>query len=241
MVSVTNSGNQDHSFLLKGCSMKLLSASLGALLFIFFSAQFIQSSTITVSKDGTAMFSSIQSAINSAHEGDIIIIKDFATYNEQVTINSNKTGISLRSENPNAQQKPVILWKDTINVNPKTTAECNDTNNVTYIRNGALRLINTQNIVIEGIIIDGGAPFIFQSYYLSLTPFVYGNSAVVVTESGNSVIRNCEMRNAYFGLSMFDRNKKGAFYSSTIDPSPLRSADLQSKKIDSTIIHGGSI
>lgn len=183
----------------------------------------VNSATFTVSKSGNDNFSSVQTAINAAGAGDIIIIKDLATYDEQVTIDNTKTGLILRSLNPESVNKPVIRWKDTLNTGPINYKQFLDDKFCTYQKNGALRLLATHNVTVEGLIIDGGEPFAFgyENIFDQKDPLFHGNSAVTSYKSGQSVIRNCEMRNAYFGIALFDPNSRGVFYhENLIDPVP---------------------
>lgn len=73
----------------------------------------LQAATYTVSKNGTGQFTSVQAAINAAgadgsSSGDEVVILDTATYEEQVTIDSSCSGLTVRSSNPKSLRKPVI-------------------------------------------------------------------------------------------------------------------------------------
>ena len=80
---------------------------------------------ITVSKvaDDAAQFNTVQAAVNAAKPGQIIEILDTATYREQVTIDSTKHGITIRSKYPTDLAKPKIVWRDTVNQSPKNSTE----------------------------------------------------------------------------------------------------------------------
>lgn len=62
-----------------------------------------------VAQDGSAGYTSIQAAVNAASPGDEIIIDDNATYKEQVTIDSTKNNLILRSATPASSNKPHII------------------------------------------------------------------------------------------------------------------------------------
>lgn len=72
----------------------------------FFST--LSAATFTVSKDGRGQFSSVQKAISAAKAGDEVVILDFGTCREQVTIDSTKNRLTLRSEKPRLRQ-PISL------------------------------------------------------------------------------------------------------------------------------------
>ena len=189
---------------------------------------------ITVSKRiGAGMYFTVQDAVNAAKPGQVIEILDEEIYNEQVTIDGRedthwpgvtggKYNITLRYVPvPGVAAKPTIKWQDITNRSPKNPAEAKVLGDHVgasgnYETCGALRILRTSGITIEGIIIDGGgsAPFAwsgiwcgdFQCYSL-----FHGNSAIAVVVSGNVQIRDCESRNAYFGIFVKDRNIGGVF------------------------------
>jgi hypothetical protein len=68
----------------------------------------------TVARDGTAQYTSIQAAIDDASPYDEIVIKDAGVYSEQVTIDSSRNGLVLRSEVPTSATKPLIKWRDEV-------------------------------------------------------------------------------------------------------------------------------
>lgn len=64
-------------------------------------------------------------------------ILDAAVYPEQVTIDSSKAGLILRSAAPASPQKPVIRYQDVRNQGPRTCQEALDASKTTYDRNAA--------------------------------------------------------------------------------------------------------
>lgn len=169
--------------------------------------------TLTVSKAGGGMYSSIQAAVVAAGPGDEVVILDSAVYAEQVTIDSTKSGLVLRSEKPRIQNKPTILFQDKINVGPKTTAESLVDSLITYYRNGALQILGAAHVRIEGIAIDGGGvyPFGGNGIWESKYPFQSGNAAFVLWKAGDVIISDCDISNAYYGINVIDRNDGGFF------------------------------
>ena len=168
----------------------------------------------TVKKAGGANCTSIQEAVDKASPNDEIVITDAEVYEEQVTIDSLKTGLWIHKD-PSLSQKPTIKYRDTKNTGPKTAEEALDPDEkyVTYDQNGALRLMFVQNVRIEGIIIDGGEPYVFgnPSVWEGRYDLLSGNAALMLLVSGNVIVRDCELRNAYFGIFVKDRNEGGVF------------------------------
>jgi hypothetical protein len=174
--------------------------------------------TVSQNPDDEAMFSSIQAAVNRAAPGAIITILDAAVYEEQVTIDSTKNNITIRSSNPLSQMKPVIMYRDTTNRSPRNYAESQifgfDVGMVAnYETCGALRILRAHRITIDGIIVDGGgpAPFGAANVWDGMYAMFHGNAAITLSVAGSVVIRNCELRNAYFGINVKDRNTGGVF------------------------------
>lgn len=174
--------------------------------------------TFTVSKDGRGQFSSIQAAVNKAGKGDVVKILDAAVYNEQVTIDSTHAGLTLTSANPLSANKPTIRWQDKENVGPRTCAEAKDDANVTFDRNGALQILFTSNVTVDGIAVDGGGvyPFGYNGIWKEgdvdcKWPLQHGNGAISIGVSGAVTIRNCDISNAYIGINVKDRNQGGIF------------------------------
>lgn len=177
-----------------------------------------KAATFTVSKDGRGAFSTISAAIAKAGKGDVIEILDAAVYPEQVTIDSNHAGLTLRSSNPQSLQKPTIRWKDILDVSPKNCKEAKDTALAgQYETNGALRILRTRNITIDGIAVNGGGIFPFgqNSTWAGATdcqwPLQHGNAAITIVVSGDVVVRNSDLDSAYFGINVKDRNEGGIF------------------------------
>lgn len=180
----------------------------------------LQAATYTVSKDGRGVFATIQAAINRAGPNDIVEILDAAVYSEQVTIDSTKYGLTLRSANPSSTQKPVIRYQDILNQDPKTCQDALNPAKINYDQNGALRLLEAENITLEGIEVDGGgaAPFSWPGVWGNgvdcngqLYAILHGNAALVLFRTARITVRECTFRNAYFGVDVNDRNPLGAF------------------------------
>ncbi|MBN1308225.1 MAG: hypothetical protein JXA18_09935 [Chitinispirillaceae bacterium] len=179
--------------------------------------------TFTVSKNGSSQFTSIQAAINAAGVGDEVVIKDDSVYEEQVTIDSTKNGLILRSEQPRAVSKPTIRFQDDINIGPTTADEALVDSLITYERNGALQILGAANVRIEGLAIDGGGvyPFGHDAIWEGRYPLQHGNAAITLWVSGNVIVRDCDIKNAYFGITFEDRNMGGIFCNpnpANIDP-----------------------
>ncbi|MCL2218474.1 MAG: hypothetical protein FWC23_01055 [Chitinispirillia bacterium] len=195
---------------------------------------------LTVSKaqpsdnfDG-GMFRTIQAAVNAAKPGQIIEILDSEVYEEQVTIDGRgewdensvwtgvkggKNGITIRSSNPTRlDSRPTIRFRDTQNRSPRTYAESRTDGELpgssgNFETCGALRIIRAQGVTIDGIIVDGGgaAPFGWTAIWDNQHPLFHGNAAITLVVASGAVIRNCEMKNAYFGVNVKDRNTGGVF------------------------------
>ncbi|MBN1576814.1 MAG: hypothetical protein JW913_09695 [Chitinispirillaceae bacterium] len=176
-------------------------------------ASSLLAATFTVSKDGNGQFTSIQAAINAAGPGDEVIITDAAVYEEQVTIDSTKNGLILRSEQPRAVSKPTIRFQDTINVGPTTATEALIDSLITFDRNGALQILEAANVRIEGLAVDGGGvyPFGYDGIWEGRYPLQHGNAAITLWISGDVIVRDCDIKNAYFGINFKDMNVGGIF------------------------------
>ena len=192
---------------------------------LFFSLT-VNSTGFTVSKAGDGQFTTIQAAVDAAGENDNVVILDTAVYEEQVTIDSTKNGLSLMYVKPLSLQKPVIRFKDTVNTGPKNVDEALVDSLITFERNGALRVIGASRIYIDGICIDGGGVFPFgaAAVWEGRYDMQHGNSALVLYQSGEVVVRDCDICNAYFGVYFKDRNMGGVF----ANPNP---ADVEWWKI----------
>ena len=185
---------------------------------VLFSIYNPQAATYTVSKNGSGQFTSVQAAINAAGAdgsgvGDEVVILDYATYEEQVTIDSTCSGLTIRSSNPESVRKPVIQYKDTINIKPTTYQESLDFATVNYDQNGALRVSWARRITIDGIAVDGKEPFVFGKNNIWSRNYAlqHGNAAITLFIAGDVVIRNCDIRNAFFGIYIKDRNEGGVY------------------------------
>ncbi|MCL2183019.1 MAG: hypothetical protein FWB85_06080 [Chitinispirillia bacterium] len=185
---------------------------------------------LTVTKSGSGeeagMFRTIQAAVNAAQPGQIIEIQDSEIYAEQVTIyglencpwpgvTGGKNGITLRAR---AGFKPTIKWQDRANQSPKTYQESlvqGETVGTSgnFETCGALRVLRAQGVTIDGIIIDGdgAAPFGYGSIWEQRHPLFHGNAAITLAISSNVTIKNCEIKNAYFGVNVKDRNTGGVY------------------------------
>ena len=178
--------------------------------------------TYTVSQTLPAFSKTIQAAVDASHPGDIVKILDAATYPEQVTIDSNHNNITLTSSNPTAVNKPKIVWKDQVHVLPKTCADAQVDTLINFDQNGALRLMRVHGVVVDGIGIDGGGVFPFASTE-AVWPAVggaktacqyalqQGNSALDIFVSGDIIVKNCDITNAFIGIQIKDRNEGGIF------------------------------
>jgi len=194
-------------------------------------AQQTFSAVYTVSQTaGAADFTSIQAAVNKASVNDEIIIKDLTVYKEQVTIDSTKSGLILRSENIYSLKKPTIEFQDTKNVNPKTPAEATKDATINFDRNGALQILGAKRVRIEGIAVSGSKPYIFGANGIwndgkgQMWPLQHGNGGITLWIAGDCIIRYCDIFNSFFGINVKDRNIGGVF----ANPNP---ADIDSLNI----------
>lgn len=179
-----------------------------------------QAAVYTVSKDGRGAFTTIQAAVDKAGKGDVVEILDAAVYPEQVTLDSTKHGLTLRSANPGAAAKPVIRWTDLANVGPKTCSEALDSNKITFDQNGALRLIRVRNAVIQGIAVDGGipTPMAYNDVWGNGVdcigiryPLFLGNAGLLLFGSAHAVVRECDVTGAYFGVYIKNMESDGPY------------------------------
>ncbi|MBD3418580.1 MAG: hypothetical protein GF398_00535 [Chitinivibrionales bacterium] len=181
-------------------------------------AAIIAAKTFTVSKDGRGAYTSIQAAVDDAGKNDIVKILDNAVYEEQVDLDSTKSGLLLTSANPTSLNKPTIRHKDIEHIKPRTCQEAHNEDLIDFDRNGALRLLRTRNITIDGIKVDGGGVFPFgangiwdEGSVQCKWPLQHGNAAIAIWVSGDIAIRNCEISNAFIGISVKDRNEGGIY------------------------------
>ncbi|MCL2690407.1 MAG: hypothetical protein FWE57_11265 [Chitinispirillia bacterium] len=131
-----------------------------------------------------------------------------------------KHGITIRYvPAPGVTGRPAIRWLDTLNRSPLDQDEAQILGDGpgtvgNWQTCAALRILSTSGITIEGIIVDGvrSAPFGAAAIYSGGSgDLFHGNAAVVVVNSGNVQIRDCQLRNAYFGIYIKDRNTGGVF------------------------------
>ena len=183
---------------------------LKMVLLMAFAAANVLSATYTVSQDGHSGYKTIKEAIEFAEKENPdeieIVIRDYGTYKEQVTI-FEKKNFTLRSENPTSSRKPVIEWQDKENVGPKNVDEAQDSAKITYERNGAIRIWNSYNVRIEGIAIDGGGNYPFGNDAVWLDkktnqtwPLQHGNAGISILVSGKVTFRHCDISNAFLAF-----------------------------------------
>ncbi|HLV30010.1 MAG TPA: hypothetical protein VKY57_00435, partial [Chitinispirillaceae bacterium] len=198
---------------------------LKLMIFVFLIANVVTADIFRVAKEGQ-QYSSIQKAVDAANPGDVILIMDAETYEEQVTIDSAKNGLTLRADIMGGR-KPVIKYHDNKSINPESCQDAQDSVKTTeyekegtyFDQNGALRILKARGVVIENIIIDGGDAFAFVNTGVWSGPnctgrafdLFSGNAALNLWIAGDAVIRNCEIRNAYFGVYIKDRNLGGIY------------------------------
>jgi len=199
-----------------------------AALFLFITACSINAANLRVSK-AEGPYTTIMAAITAAKPGDSVTIMDEEVYAEQVTIDSTKSGLVLRSENPTSKTRPTIKWQDKLAVNPTSCADAQDEAKSTEFEKagtyfdqcGALRILKARGVIIDGIIVDGGGayPFFNKSVWggancsAPMYDLFHGNAAIDLWIAGDITIRNCDVQNAYFGINIKDRNIRGIFAS----------------------------
>jgi hypothetical protein len=171
--------------------------------------------TVSQQTDGGGAYRTIMSAVNAAHAGDSVVILDQEQYKEQVTIDSTKGGLVLCSDNPKSSKKPTVVFQDKINVGPTTCADAKIDSKITFDQNGALQIKRVRGVVIDGIAVDGGGPYAFgyPGIWKGATDcqwaLQHGNAGITIWMSGDAIVRNCDIRNAYFGIAFKDRNLGG--------------------------------
>jgi len=200
---------------------------------IFLATGTTWSATYTVSKDGRGAFSTITEAVSKAKNGDEILILDAAVYPEQVTLDSTKSGLTIRSSNPTALVKPTIKWTDTQHQNPKSCQDALTPNKIDFDQNGALRLLRVRGVTIDGIGIDAGTPTPFTWPNVwgdgvtcngQLFPLFHGNGGIALYIAGGVTIRNCDISNAFYGIAVKDRNEGGVF--ANVNPADLEKSNV---------------
>ncbi len=120
--------------------------------------------------------------------------------------------------------RPTIRYRDTQNTHPKSSdeagleSEINGAGN--FETNGALRILRAQDVTIEGIAVDGGGPFTFgaEGVWCPKPPqqgkcssLNHGNAAITLAVAMRVTIRDCDLKNAFFGINIKDRNTGGVF------------------------------
>lgn len=206
--------------------ISIRNGKIATAIFLFIAACTINAANLRVSQAEGPYFK-IMDAVNAAKPGDSVTIIDDEVYKEQVVIDSSKNGLVLRSENPTAKKRPVIMWTDSVAVLPKTCLDAQNEELVNssenagkyYDQNGAVKVLHARGVTIDGIIIDGGKiyPFINEGVWGPIGcagrtfDLFHGNAAISLWISGDIIIRNCDMQNAYFGVNVKDRNIRGIF------------------------------
>jgi hypothetical protein len=187
---------------------------------------------LLVSKPGgVGAYTTIMSAVRAAKARDSVVIADEGTYEEQVTIDSTKTGLVLCSSNPTSPRKPKITWQDKANIGPTSCADAKIESKITFDQNGALQVMRVRGVIIDGIAIDGGGAYPFGKEGVWDTdnePCKYamqhGNAALTLWIAGDAIIRNCDITNAFFGINVKDRNEGGI----NANPNP---ADIEKSRV----------
>ena len=147
-------------------------------------------------------------------------------------VTGGKNGITIvHYPNPaNPTARPTISHRDVSNISPQTLAQARIPGELfgmtgNFETNGALRILSAKDVTIDGIIVDGGGPFAFGANGVwesppnsgrgncdgNPCPLVHGNAAITMAVAGKITIRNCQLRNAYFGINVKDRNTGGVF------------------------------
>ncbi|MDR2592492.1 MAG: hypothetical protein LBC59_06775 [Chitinispirillales bacterium] len=187
-----------------------------------------------------ANYSTIQAAVNAARPGQVIEILDTETYEGQVTIDGRdvspwagvtggKNGITIRYVPVGGaagaawnHPRPTIRYRDINNTHPRNSSEAQQDNELTgagnFETNGALRVLRAKGVTIEGIAVDGGGSFAFGATGVwcpksggDCSPLFHGNAAITLAVAGQVTIRDCDLKNAYFGINVKDRNTGGVF------------------------------
>ena len=182
----------------------------------------------------------IQAAVNAARPGQTIEILDTEVYTEQITIDGRekspwagvtggKHGIKIRyvppaGTAPNSNfARPTIRYRDIANTSPKSNAEARKDGELTgQVANfetcGAVRILRASGVVLDGLAIDAVSAFPFGANNVwcdengaNCSPLFHGNAAITLAVSGGAVIRNCDIKNGYFGINVKDRNTGGVF------------------------------
>jgi hypothetical protein len=204
--------------------MTVVNIGKGIAVVVFLAVHLTNAAQLLVSKPGgLGAYNTIMAAVKAAKPKDSVVITDEGVYEEQVTIDSTKSGLVLCSSNPTSMRKPTIKWQDKVNVGPTTCAESKIEEKITFDQNGALQVKRVRGVIIDGIAIDGGGAFPFGKDGIWSTdsnctkggcqgspcPLQHGNAALTLWITGDAIIRNCDITNAYFGINVKDRNEGG--------------------------------
>jgi hypothetical protein len=84
---------------------------------------------------------------------------------------------------------------------------------------GVVRLLRANGVTLDGLAIDGvsATPFGANGVWAGTgceggpCPIFHGNAGITLVVSGGVTIRNCDIKNAYFGVNVKDRNTGGVF------------------------------
>jgi len=196
------------------------------LLLFMLSFSLLQARTYEVSGGG----SKLQEAINSVSDGDSIIVTDNKEYGQvkiykKVFKNSGLVIVSktyldnvVNGNDRFAPDMPRIKYQDKEHTRPHNNDDAISTEKTDegfalteeYSTNGALRILESSNITVEGFNIDGGG--VWQKYYSVWGGAqLFGNNAIAIFNSGETQIRGCRIHHAYRGIHIKDRNVQGIF------------------------------
>jgi hypothetical protein len=213
--------------------MTLLNIGKGIAVIVFLAAHLTNAAQLLVSKPGgLGAYTTVMAAIKAAKAKDSVVITDEGVYEEQVTIDSTKNGLVLCSSNPTSLRKPTIKWQDKANVGPISCADAKIEAKITFDQNGALQVKRVRGVIIDGIAIDGGGAYPFGAEGVwdagESQPCKYavqhGNAALTLWITGDAIIRNCDITNAFFGINVKDRNEGGI----NANPNP---ADIEKSRV----------
>jgi len=146
-------------------------------------------------------------------------------------VTGNKNGITIRyvvdANAPWNHPRPTIRYRDVTDVHPKNETEAKKESEIdgagNFETNGALRILRAKGVTIQGIAVDGGGknnegPFAFGANNVwrdeacnKSNPLFHGNAAITLAVAGQVTIRDCDLKNAYFGINVKDRNTGGVF------------------------------
>ncbi|GBU20207.1 hypothetical protein R80B4_00083 [Fibrobacteres bacterium R8-0-B4] len=143
---------------------------------------------------------------------------------------SGKNGITIRYVPAGGaaagwnHPRPTIKYRDTQNTHPKNKNEAEKESEIdgagNFETNGALRILRAKGVTIEGIAVDGGGSFTFgaEGVWCPKPPkqgdcssLNHGNAAITLAVASQVTIRDCDLKNAFFGINVKDRNTGGVF------------------------------